>query len=54
MRPATAVFNRLQVVPRRSSRWRHVYILTVCGIIGTGLLAVPVPAGSGSYAIDEK
>jgi Mn2+/Fe2+ NRAMP family transporter len=31
----------------------HAYVLFAAGIIGTGLLAVPVLAGSGAYALAE-
>ena len=31
----------------------YAYLLFACGIIGTGLLAVPVLAGSGAYALAE-
>jgi len=32
---------------------RHAYLLFAAGIIGTGLLAIPVLAGSGAYALAE-
>jgi len=31
----------------------YAYLLFACGIIGTGLLAIPVLAGSGAYALAE-
>jgi len=31
----------------------HAYLLFAFGIIGTGLLAVPILAGSGAYALAE-
>jgi len=34
-----------------AGRW--AFLLFVCGIVGTGLLAVPVLAGSAAYAIGE-
>jgi Mn2+/Fe2+ NRAMP family transporter len=32
---------------------RYAFLLFVCGIVGTGLLAVPVLAGSAAYGIGE-
>jgi NRAMP (natural resistance-associated macrophage protein)-like metal ion transporter len=32
---------------------QYAYLLFACGIIGTGLLAIPVLAGSGAYALAE-
>ena len=39
--------------PRRCDRWPFAFALFALGIIGTGLLAVPVLAGSAAYAVGE-
>jgi Mn2+/Fe2+ NRAMP family transporter len=41
--------------PLRLSRWRAIlpYILFALGILGVGLIGVPVLAGSGAYALSE-
>jgi Mn2+/Fe2+ NRAMP family transporter len=40
-----------QALQPLAGRW--AFLLFVCGIVGTGLLAVPVLAGSAAYAVAE-